>query len=124
MYSLPQEIEVWYIIPAIRRELAKVLVKKGLKQKDIAKILGTTEAAISQYLHKKRAQEIKFPKEMKKQFELAAKIIIKDNKVVVSEILKLLNLTKQKGLACCACRKHNKGILQICLGKPFMEMKK
>ncbi len=27
MYSLPQEIEVWYIIPAIRKEFARVLVE-------------------------------------------------------------------------------------------------
>ena len=28
MYLLPQEIEVWYIIPALRKELAKQLTKK------------------------------------------------------------------------------------------------
>ncbi len=123
MYSLPQEIEVWYIIPAIRRELAKVLLKHKLKQKEIAKILGITEAAISQYLHKKRAQEIKFPKSMKKEFEIAAKAIIKNNKKAVSEILKLLNLTKKQGLACCVCKKYNKGILKICSAKPIMEIR-
>jgi len=119
MYSLPQEIEVWYVIPAIRRELAKVFVKKyKLKQKEIARILGTTEAAISQYLHKKRAKEIRFTKKMKKEIEKSAKIIVKDNKKAVKEILKLLNLTKQQGLACNVCKKYNKGILKICLAKP------
>jgi predicted transcriptional regulator len=123
MYHLPQEIEVWYIIPAIRRELAKQLIKKGLKQREVAEILGTTEAAVSQYLHKKRAQEIKFPKGMKKDFDLAAKTIMKDNKKVVSEILRLLVLTKQKGISCNMCKKHNKGILHICSGNPIMEGK-
>ena len=47
---MPQEIEVWYIIPAVRRELAKSMVKIGLKQKQIAVTLGITEAAVSQYL--------------------------------------------------------------------------
>jgi len=28
MYLLPQEIEVWYIIPTVRKELAKQLTKK------------------------------------------------------------------------------------------------
>ena len=37
--KLPQEIDVWYIIPAIRREFAKGLLKKGLKQREIAKKL-------------------------------------------------------------------------------------
>jgi predicted transcriptional regulator len=125
MYSLPQEIEVWYIIPAIRRELAQVLIKKhNLKQKEVAKILGTTEAAISQYLHKKRAQTLKFPKEMRKQLENSAEIIVKDNKRVVNEILKLINLTKQCGVSCGICKKYNKGILDICSSKPTMEMRK
>ena len=123
MYSLPQEIEVWYIIPAIRRELAKALIKKGLKQKDIARILGTTEPAISQYLHKKRAKEIKFPKNMIKEIDKATEIIIKDNKKAVSEILKLLNLTKQRGISCDVCKKHNKGILKICSAKPILEIR-
>ena len=125
MYCLPQEIEVWYIIPAIRRELTKILIQKHeLKQKQVAKILGTSEAAISQYLHKKRATEIKFPKTMKKQFELAAEEILKNNKKAVSEIINLLNLTKKLGVACQACKKHNKGILKICCAKPIMEIRK
>ncbi len=124
MYSLPQEIEVWYIIPAIRRELTEILIKNyNLKQKQVAKILGTTESAISQYLHKKRAKEINFPKSMKKYFENATKEIIKDNKKVVSEIIKLLNITKKYGVACQVCKKHNKGILKICCAKPIMEIR-
>lgn len=123
MYSLPQEIEVWYIIPAIRRELAKILKKKGLKQKETAKILGTTEAAVSQYLHKKRACGIKFPDKMKKEIEKSADKIIKDNKIIVREIMALINKIKKQGIACQACKKYNKGILKLCSAKPIMELK-
>ncbi len=59
----PQEIEVWYVLPALRRELAKRLLAKGLPQKKIAATLGVTEAAVSQYLHSKRAQGVRFSKE-------------------------------------------------------------
>ena len=115
MYSLPQEIEVWYIIPAVRRELAKVLVERhGLKQKKIAEILGTSEAAISQYLSKKRANEIKFPKTMERDFQQSADEIIKDNKKVVKEIMALVNLAKKNRLSCDMCRKYNKGVLSMC----------
>ncbi len=115
MYSLPQEIEVWYIIPAVRRELAKVLAERhGLKQKKIAEILGTSEAAISQYLSKKRANEIKFPKTMERDFQQSAKEIIKDNKKVVKEIMALVSLTKKNGLSCKMCKKYNKGVLSMC----------
>jgi uncharacterized protein len=125
MYSLPQEIEVWYIIPSIRRKLAKILVNKHkLKQNQVAKILGTTEAAISQYLSKKRGQEIKFPEKMEHEFNKSAEIIIKDNKEAMSEILKLLETAKQQGIACCMCKKYNKGILDLCSCKPNLEVRK
>jgi predicted transcriptional regulator len=124
MYSLPQEIEVWYIIPAVRRELAVILGEKHkLKQKKIAELLGTSEAAVSQYLSKKRANEIKFPKEMNGDFEKACEEIIKDNKKVVGEIMKLVNLSKKNGVSCCMCKKHNKGILAMCSCKPEKELR-
>lgn len=46
----PLEIEYWHILPALRRELAMSLKEKGLKQREIANILGITEAAVSQYV--------------------------------------------------------------------------
>ena len=63
---LPQEIEVWYLLPAIRKELArKLLTDFTLKQKEVAKILGVTEAAISQYKKDKRASDLTFTEEEK-----------------------------------------------------------
>ena len=122
MYSLPQEIEVWYVIPAIRKELAKILIKKyKLKQKKVAEILGITESAISQYLHKKRAKEIGFPKSMKKNLENAAEKIFKNNRKALSEIIWLLNVAKKQGIICQVCKKYNKGILKICYTKPIVE---
>jgi hypothetical protein len=61
---------------------------------------------------------------MQKYLEDSAEIIIKDNKRAVSEILKLVNITKQHGISCDVCRKYNKGILSICSAKPMMEMRK
>lgn len=124
MYSLPQEIEVWYIIPAIRRELAQILIKKhNLKYEQTGKILGVSKAAISQYLHKKRAKEIKFPEKIKKEIENASDRIIINNQLVVKEIMSLINKIKQEGVACQACKKYNKGILKLCSAKPIMEIK-
>ena len=51
----PQEIQVWYILPALRKEIATKLKKQEFKQKEIARIMDITPAAVSQYLHKKRA---------------------------------------------------------------------
>lgn len=60
----PQEIEVWYVLPAIRRAVCKGLVKKGLSQRETAKLLGITEPAVSQYIRSKRASKLRFSQEM------------------------------------------------------------
>ena len=76
---MPQEIEVWYLIPALRRELSKVLVgENGLTQKKTSNILGVTEAAISQYLKSKRGKEVKFSKKECSEIKKAAKRISDD----------------------------------------------
>jgi uncharacterized protein len=52
---LPSEIESKSLIPAVRAILAKDLVKaKGLKEEEVAKLLGITQAAVSNYLRLKR----------------------------------------------------------------------
>ena len=50
----PQEIEVWYLIPALRKRLVDELHKRNLKSTEIAKILHLTKASVSQYLNNKR----------------------------------------------------------------------
>ncbi|MFH1722811.1 MAG: helix-turn-helix domain-containing protein [Candidatus Altiarchaeota archaeon] len=52
--KLPCESAVWYTLPKIRAEITQELVKRGMKQKEVADVLGVTPAAVSQYLHKKR----------------------------------------------------------------------
>src|SRR6476660_10579762 len=48
---LPSEIESKSLIPAVRAILAKMLVKeKGLKEEEVAKLLGITQAAVSNYI--------------------------------------------------------------------------
>lgn len=48
---LPSEIESKLLIPAIRAILSKELViEKGLKEEEVARLLGITQAAVSNYL--------------------------------------------------------------------------
>jgi uncharacterized protein len=48
---LPSEIEAKSLIPAIRSILARKLIKEfRLKEEDVAKVLGVTQAAISNYV--------------------------------------------------------------------------
>ena len=115
MYSLPQEIEVWYIIPAIRREFASVLVNKhGLTLEKAGGIIGVTKAAVSQYLKNKRASQFKVPASIKKEIEKSAEIIVRDNELAVKEMLRILSLIKKTKCSCAICKKYNKGITKMC----------
>lgn len=69
-WMMPQEVEVWYVLPAIRREIARIMKTKSvtrigedgkkkdhrITQKEIAQMLGVTEPAITQYLLKKKGK--------------------------------------------------------------------
>ncbi|MEM2094308.1 MAG: hypothetical protein QXI32_03315 [Candidatus Bathyarchaeia archaeon] len=61
----PCEVILRYVLPAYRALVAKTLIEEhGFSQVDAAKSLGTTQAAISYYLHSKRGN--KFVKELEK----------------------------------------------------------
>jgi predicted transcriptional regulator len=48
---LPSEIESKLLIPAVRAILSKELItEKGLKEEEVARLLGITQAAVSNYL--------------------------------------------------------------------------
>ena len=69
----PCEIVVWYVIPAIRSELAKELLNLGMKQKDVSELMDITQPAVSQYITDKRGSGIKLEdnvKDMIKAFAL------------------------------------------------------
>ena len=58
MKLMPQEIELWYIYPSLRKEIAKFMIKNhSLKQKEVADKLGVTKAAVSHYVNEKRSKK-------------------------------------------------------------------
>ncbi len=92
----PQEIEVWYVLPAVRKELVRALKKDGLSQKKIAELLNVTASAISQYLKDKRGKTADLPKDVKDFVDKAA-LKIKDKKtayIQIQEICKYIKETK------------------------------
>jgi len=94
-----QELEVWYIIPSIRKELTTALKEKGLKQVEIAERLGVTKAAINQYLSKKRGNEIKFNETLKNEVRQAASRI-NTRFDTIKEIQNLIELTRKERIVC------------------------
>ena len=95
----PQEVEVWYVIPALRRELATELKRFGMQQSDIADKLGLTKAAVSQYLSGKRAAQLKFEGAMKEHIKKSAKRIQK-GAAMVPEINSLIAEVWKTDLIC------------------------
>ncbi len=61
----PCEIVVWYVIPAIRSELAKELLNLGMKQKDVSELMDITQPAVSQYITDKRGSGIKLGEDVR-----------------------------------------------------------
>ncbi|MBW3003958.1 helix-turn-helix domain-containing protein [Candidatus Woesearchaeota archaeon] len=116
-YSLPQEIEVWYIIPAIRKELAKAMVKLGLKQREVATKLGLRESAVSQYINSKRGKDIEFNQSTRLKISNSAKKIIEKKSCVIKEIQDLLKLVKKNKTLCKVHKKHANinNCCEICL---------
>lgn len=109
----PQEIEVWYVLPAIRREVALALKKQGLEQKTIAEFLGITEPAVSQYCNKKRGREIKFTDEVKKEIKTSAANIASKKSSTLRETQRILKLPQVREIIC-QIHKKTKTTTQEC----------
>ena len=110
----PQEIEIWYVLPALRKAIAEELLKLGLKQREIARKLDVTEAAVSNYVKSKRAAELKFSGEMRSRISQAAKKIANSKADMMGELQKLCSAVRNQGLLCRVHKKHSKSDLKSC----------
>ncbi|MEK6848785.1 MAG: hypothetical protein AABX65_04095 [Nanoarchaeota archaeon] len=102
----PQEIEVFYIIPSLKKQLAIELKKTGLKQAQIAKIFHVKEASISQYLSSKRGSLVKFNPCVIQNIKNSVPKI-KDAISLLSEIQKLLVIVRNSGELCRIHKQHS-----------------
>jgi uncharacterized protein len=107
--QFPCELVVWKILPAIKAQIARNLKEKEMKQKDIAKVLDSTEAAVSQYLSGKRASEFKIPARMNDMLEIVSKAVAegKNPKVLQYGICQVCKEIRTKGMACDVCKKSS-----------------
>jgi len=113
--QMPQEIEVWYIIPAIRRELAKSMIDDfKFTQKQVANHMALTEAAVSQYLNLKRAKEVIFTQAVLEEIKKSASSIIENNITLVPEMLRLCHLTDVKQVMCDIHKKQGVELPEDC----------
>ncbi|MBR9700707.1 transcriptional regulator [Candidatus Woesearchaeota archaeon] len=113
MLLQPQEVEVFYILPTIRKELAVAMRAQGKSGKEISKLLGVTEAAVSQYFSKKRGKHVKLPDEVKEALTEAAKRIT-DTQSMIKETQKIIAKVKDKRLICKIHEQLEDGIPKGC----------
>lgn len=96
----PCELVIWYVLPAIRRELAKSMVEDwGMSQRAAANRLGLTDAAVSQYLSEKRGKVKLNDPVVLKQIKYSAKRLSKGNKdIVLKEMCRVCTMTRKRGM--------------------------
>lgn len=96
--KIPCEIVTWYLLPAIRRELSLILITNhGLYQKDVAILLGITDAAVSQYISKKRGNIIDFDGIGRGEFETSTNNIL-EGVPAEKEICRLCKFLMSNGI--------------------------
>ncbi|MHA1542973.1 MAG: transcriptional regulator [Candidatus Hodarchaeales archaeon] len=96
----PCEIIVWYILPAIRCEIAKRLIENyGLTQRKVAEKLGITEATVSRYVSGKRGSSEVFNNSILDMInESANRIFEGDSKTTIIETCGICNLMKANNM--------------------------
>ncbi len=89
------ERAVWEIIPFVRREIARIMVKRyKLKQKDVAKILGVKKSTISMYLRGKRGKKLEVSKKVISEIEKIAREVYKRGYVDQSDYCKICRMVR------------------------------
>lgn len=112
MMILPQEIEVWHVLPALRKGLVVELLKLGLRQKDAAEKLGLTESAVSQYQHDKRGNLI-FNQRIRKEIGVSAKRIV-EGMPVMNEMIRLCKFVRESLTLCELHKIYDKNVPTGC----------
>ena len=108
----PQEVEVFYILPTLRKYFAISLKEKGLMQKQIAELLDVEGATVSQYVNKKRANKIKFDSHVLEKIKDSASRIT-DKFSLLRETQNLLRYIRQSN-ALCAVHRQLSNLPETC----------
>lgn len=111
--NLP-EIQVRYVLPVIRKELARTLVELGCSQGEAARLLEVTPAAISQYRHDKRAGEIEFPNVLRAELKAVAMKLKVGSTTVLEATMKLLHRKEMMHAICNYHRRKDKSLPDNC----------
>jgi predicted transcriptional regulator len=97
----PCEVIVWDVLPSIRAAIAEELVKRGISQKEVSRMLGITPPAVSQYVSKKRGYNIQFSDEVRAAIEkLADDLIANQVDNLIERICEICKSLRDEDTAC------------------------
>jgi hypothetical protein len=101
----PCEEIVWDVLPSIRAAIAEELIKRGISQKEVSKMLGITPPAVSQYVSKKRGYNIEFREDIREAIgKLADELIEKKVDDLVKRICEICRMLQDDENACISTR--------------------
>ena len=106
---LPCEVAVKSVVPAIRSAIARELTQShGLKQKDVAQLLGITQTAVSKYTSHSRGAVLQVEKVKSTQLVLKETIESLANGQMskyelVAKLCLICDIIRQEGLMCKLC---------------------
>jgi predicted transcriptional regulator len=107
---LPCEVAVKSVVPAIRSAIARELTQSyGLKQREVAQLLGVTQTAVSKYTSHTRGTVLEVEKVEDAQFVLKETVVSlangQMNKYQLTvKLCRICEIIRQKGLMCKLCK--------------------
>jgi predicted transcriptional regulator len=110
---LPSEIEAKSLIPAVRAILAKKLIKEySLKEEDVAKVLGITQAAVSNYVRGTRGDielitKLESVREVMRMIDDIAKDLSSNKAYTPSTLAKFVGLCNYMRYTLIICDVHH-----------------
>lgn len=111
--SMPCEVAVKSVVPAIRAGLAKELIQTyTLKQTDVANLLGVTQTAISKYTRNVRGGVVVIDnvEEIQQMITATAKMLTDgetSRRQLGVKFCEICRLAREKGLMCELCKRSN-----------------
>jgi predicted transcriptional regulator len=107
---LPCEVAVRSLVPALRSAIARELTQThGLKQKDVARLLGVTQTAVSKYTRHVRGTVVKIEEVEEVQPTIKEIVVSLANGgmskyELVTKFCVACEIIRQKGLMCELCK--------------------
>lgn len=105
MRQTPCEFMMWNGLPVIRKEIAESMINNfGINQKETAKKLEVTPAAICQYMSHKRGKIKIIDKNILKEIDISAQKLIQDNgSSIILETCRICKIIRSKGIFSSIC---------------------